>query len=79
MQTKHIKLAIVAAWIAGLTAYAISVNLTSWAGWALMVAVGAIPPAVMLRLWAPPEKTMSQNIQEALTPPAYPKSRVARP
>ena len=79
MQTKHIKMAIIAAWIAGLAAYALAVGLTSWGGWAFLVAVGAIAPAIMLRLWAPPEKTMSQNIQEALTPPVYPKSRAARP
>ena len=79
MQTKHVKSALVALWIAGLAVYALAVDLSSFGGWAFLVVVGAIPPAIMLRLWAPPERTMSQDIQEALTPPAYPKSRAARP
>jgi hypothetical protein len=79
MQINYVKMAIVGMWIAGLAVYALTVNLTSLGGWAFLVGVGALPPAIMLRLWAPPERTMSQDIQEALTPPAYPKSRVARP
>lgn len=79
MQTNYIKAAIVTVWIAALATYAFAVELTSLGGWAFLVGVGAIPPAVMLRLWNPPARTMSQDIQEALNPAPFSKGRAARP
>jgi hypothetical protein len=75
MRTEHIKLAIIGGWIVALAIYAFAVNLTSIGGWAFLVAFGVIPAAVMLRIWNPPAKTMSQNIQEALEPPGYPNNK----
>jgi hypothetical protein len=66
MQLESIKALIVGAWVMGVGAIAFSVNLTSAAGWSVLVGLGLLPPIIMLRMWKQPEQTTSELIREAI-------------
>jgi hypothetical protein len=66
MQLESIKALIVGAWVLGVGAIALSVNLTSPAGWSILVGLGLLPPIILLRMWQQPEQTTSERIREAI-------------
>lgn len=66
MKLESIKALIVGGWVLGLGAIALSVNLTSVAGWSVLVGLGLLPPLIMLRMWKQPEQTTSESIREAI-------------
>jgi hypothetical protein len=66
MQSELTKTAIACAWIVGLGAAALILAPESASSWTMLVAVGVLPPVVMLRLWNAPAQTMSESIREAL-------------
>ena len=66
MQFESIKALIVGAWVLGVGAIALSVNLTSTTGWSLLVGLGLLPPLILLRMWKQPEQTTSERIREAI-------------
>ena len=66
MQVKHVKSAVVAAWVLGLAAVAVSGEVTSATGWMFLVGLGVLPPLVLLRMWHQPAQTMSESIREVL-------------
>ena len=66
MKIESIQALIVGGWLLGLGAIGLSVNLTSVAGWSLLVGLGLLPPVIMLRMWKQPEQTISESIREAI-------------
>ena len=66
MKPESIKALIVAGWVLGLGAIALSLNLTSVAGWTVLLGLGLLPPVILLRLWRQPEQTTSESIREAI-------------
>ena len=66
MQPKHMKTAVVGAWVLGLAAIALMVNVSSVGGWMLLVGLGVLPPFMLLRLWREPAQTTSESIRSAL-------------
>ena len=66
MQLNHLKSAIVGAWVLGLSAVALSFEVTSASGWMFLVGLGLLPPLVLLRMWRQPVQTMSESIHEVL-------------
>lgn len=66
MKLESIKALIVGGWVLGLGAIALSVNLTSVAGWSVLVGLGLLPPLIMLRMWKQPAQTISESIREAI-------------
>ena len=58
--------AVVAAWGIGLGTIAWSTSLASSGAWTLLLAVGLLPPILLIRLSKQQEKTISEHIQEAL-------------
>jgi hypothetical protein len=65
MQIDYLKAALMAGWMlaAGGTGYVFGT--TSFVGWTL-VAVLAVVPVVMVRLWRAPSPSMSETIREVL-------------
>jgi len=60
------KSAIVGGWVLTLGAVAMSVNLASIGGWSLLLAVGLVPPVLLLQLRNRTDPSMSEAIQKAL-------------
>jgi hypothetical protein len=60
------KTAIIGAWLLGLGAIGVSVDVNSFSGRLLMVGLGVLPPMVLLRIWQQPAPTMSESIREVL-------------
>jgi hypothetical protein len=60
------KSAIVGGWVLTLGAVAMSVNLASISGWSLLLAVGLVPPVLLLQLRSRTDPSMSEAIQKAL-------------
>ena len=67
MKNESMKSAIVGGWVLTLGAVAMSVNLASISGWSLLLAVGLVPPVVLLmQLRNRTDPSMSESIQKAL-------------
>jgi hypothetical protein len=67
MKNETMKSAIVGGWVLTLGAVAMSVNLASIGGWSLLLAVGLVPPVVLLmQLRNRTDPSMSEAIQKAL-------------
>ena len=57
---------IVGGWVLAVGAVAASVNLASLGGWSLLIAVAAVPPAVLMQLRSRTDPSLSESIQKAL-------------
>jgi hypothetical protein len=66
MQLKHMKTAVVVAWVLMCGVLAVSLNVSSASSWILLVGLGVLPPLLLLRMWHPPAQTMSESIREVL-------------
>ena len=66
METEHVKIASIAAWIIAVGFLGYISGITSLAGWTVLAAVSVIPPVVMMRLWRLPAQSMSESIREVL-------------
>ena len=66
MQTDHVKVAVITAWVLTVGALGYLSGATSLAGWVVLAAVSVIPAAVMMRLWRVPAQSMSESIREVL-------------
>lgn len=66
MQTEHVKVVLMAAWVLAVGALGYASGTTSLAGWAVVAMLSVVPPVVMLRLWRPPSPTMSETIRDVL-------------
>ncbi len=66
MKNESMKSAIVGGWVLTLGAVAMSVNLASIGGWSLLLAVGLVPPVLLLQLRNRTDPSMSEAIQKAL-------------
>ena len=66
MKHESMKSAIVGGWVLTLGAVAMSVNLASIGGWSLLLAVGLVPPVLLMQLRNRTDPSMSEAIQKAL-------------
>ena len=66
MKNESMKSAIVGGWVLTLGAVAMSVNLASIGGWSLLLAVGLVPPVLLMQLRNRTDPSMSEAIQKAL-------------
>jgi hypothetical protein len=66
MQTDYMKAALSAAWILAVGAVGYVSGVTSLVAWTALVVLALAPPAVMMRLWSAPDRSMSESIREAL-------------
>ncbi len=66
MKHESIKSAIVGGWVLTLGVVATSVNLASLGGWSLLLAVGLVPPVLLMQLRDSTDPSMSESIQKAL-------------
>jgi hypothetical protein len=66
MRTEYLKGAVTAAWVLSIAALAAAVGSTSAAGWTALVMLSVVPPALMLRYWSPPARSMSETIRDVL-------------
>jgi len=66
MKNESMKSAIVGGWVLTLGAVAMSANLASIGGWSLLLAVGLVPPVLLLQLRNRTDPSMSEAIQKAL-------------
>jgi len=66
MKTEAMRSVIVGGWVLTLGAVAMSVNLGSISGWSLLLAVGLVPPALLVHLGSRTDPSLSESIQKAL-------------
>ena len=66
MRTEYLKGAVTAAWVLSIATLAAAVGTTSAAGWTALVMLSVVPPALMLRLWSTPARSMSESIRDVL-------------
>lgn len=66
MQTDQLKATLIGSWILAVGVLAYISDPTSLAGWAVLAAVAATPPVVMMTLWRVPAQSMSESIREVL-------------
>jgi hypothetical protein len=66
MQTDYVKAALIAAWVLAVGGLAYISGATSFAGWTVVAVLSLVPPAIMLRLWSAPARSMSESIREVL-------------
>jgi hypothetical protein len=66
MQPDYLKAAIIAAWVLTVGTVGLAIGITSIAGWAALVTIATVPPAVLLRLWHAPVPSMSETIRDVL-------------
>jgi hypothetical protein len=66
MQPKHVKTAIIGAWVLACGVMALLLDVSSGSGWAILIASVVVPPLVLLQMWRPPAQTMSESIREVL-------------
>ena len=66
MQRKHMKTAVIVAWVLACGVMALLLNVTSASGWAILIGSAVVPPLVLLQMWRPPAQTMSESIREVL-------------
>ena len=66
MQTDHVKVALMAAWVLAFAALGYLAGTASIAAWAGLALVSLAPPAIMMRLWTTPAPTMSESIRNVL-------------
>jgi hypothetical protein len=60
------KSTILAGWLLTLAVVAISVDLSSFRSWGILMAVGLVPPLLLTRLRSATDPSMSEVIQKAL-------------
>ena len=63
MQFTPFKLAIAAVWLLAVGALAVSLPVTSVAGWITITCFALMPSVFMLRAWRRPTETLSESIQ----------------
>lgn len=63
---KTMKTAAAVIWVLAVGAVGLLTDVNSLSSWLVVVACAIIPPLVMMRLWNPPDQTMSQSIQREL-------------
>jgi len=66
MQHEHMKIAVVGAWVVAWSVMALLIGVSSASGWIVLVGLGMLPPLMLLRLWRPRTRTMSESIREVL-------------
>ena len=66
MQPEYVKAAVMAGWVLTVGTVGLAIGITSAAGWAGLVVIAAVPPAIMLRLWHAPVPSMSETIRDVL-------------
>ena len=66
MRVDYLKNGIAGAWIVGLGALAAFLGLNTILGWTVLVALGLLPPLVMMRMWNPPAQTTSESIRDVI-------------
>ena len=66
MQRKHMKSAVIGAWVLACGVMALLLDVGSASGWALLIGSAVVPPLVLLQVWRPPAQTMSESIREVL-------------
>lgn len=66
MTLKNIKATTVALWVFAMGAAAVVADVTSFSSWLVLAGCAIVPPFVMMRYWNPPDRTMSESIQQVL-------------
>jgi hypothetical protein len=66
MQTDHVKMALMAAWVLAIGTLGYVSGTTSLAMWTVLALVSLLPPVVMARLWSTPDPSMSETIRKEL-------------
>jgi len=66
MQTGHVKVALIAAWVLAVGAAGYLSGTTSLAAWAGLAVLSLAAPAIMMQFWKAPARTMSESIRDVL-------------
>jgi hypothetical protein len=66
MDSKYLKVILATVWLLAMSVAAVSVDLRSVGGWAILLCVALPPPLIMMRIWNPPRETMSESIHKIL-------------
>ncbi|MET0212876.1 MAG: hypothetical protein ABW292_07740 [Vicinamibacterales bacterium] len=66
MTLKNIKATTAALWVFAMGAAAVVADVTSFSSWLVLAGCAIVPPFVMMRYWNPPDRTMSESIQQVL-------------
>lgn len=66
MESDHVKIALVGAWILGIGTLGYVSGVPSFTAWIVLAVLSLAPPVVMARLWRSPAPSTSESIREVL-------------